>query len=65
MAFYQYDVDIKDELPEGQEALEYYVKPFDMDDYKHVFGFGDAWVDEYYYERVVRLLLEYDNDKIR
>lgn len=65
MAFYQYDVDIEDELPEGQEALEYYVKPFDMEDYKHVFGFGDAWVDEYYYERVVRLLLEYDNDKIR
>lgn len=65
MAFYQYDVDIEDDLPEGQEALEYYLKPFDMDDYKYVFGFGDEWYDEYYYERVVRLLLEYEDDKIR
>ena len=65
MAFYQFDVDIEDDLPEGQEALEYYLKPFDMEDYKHVFGFGDEWYDEYYYERVSRLLLEYEHDKIR
>ena len=65
MAFYQFDVDCDDDLPEGQEALEYYLKPFDMEDYKYVFGFGDEWYDEYYYERVVRLLLEYEDDKIR
>ena len=65
MAFYQFDVDIEDELPKGQEALEYFLKPFDMEDYKYVFGFGDEWYDEYYYERVSRLLLEYEHDKIR
>ena len=65
MAFYQFDVDIEDELPKGQEALDYFLKPFDMEDYKYVFGFGDEWYDEYYYERVSRLLLEYEHDKIR
>ena len=65
MAFYQYDVDIEDDSPEGQEALEYYTKSFDMEDYKYVFGFGDEWYDEYYYERVVRLLLEYHDDLLR
>ncbi len=65
MAFYQTDLDLEDDYPEGQEALEYYIKPFDMVDYKYAFGLGEEWYDEYYYERVVRLLLEYHDKEIR
>jgi hypothetical protein len=64
MAFYQYDVDIEDDYPTGQEALEYYTKPFDMKDSLNIFNF-EGWQDEYYYERVVRLLLEYHDNLLR
>ena len=64
LAFYQTDNDIEeDDFLVGEEALEYYVKPFDLEDRKNLLN--DKWVDEYYYERVTRLLLEYYNDVVK
>lgn len=64
LSFYQIDEDYEDyEYLYGKEALEYYVKPFNEVDYKLLLD--GTWADEYYYERVTRLFLEYYNDIVK
>ncbi len=54
---YQNDSSIEEDMdmPEGEEALSYYLKPFNKTDYFT----GDEYNKEYYYERATRHFLEY------